>query len=112
MTAQPKFPEIRPENLQIPEGKTLDQWMEKCVVRYATRTPDWDALKFQADLDPKYRRAQLRYVGTGGTGIEADDDSVAAGTDTPVATDSYCRLQRRRLRRRKRPQWHELREFR
>ena len=84
MTEHAKFPEIRPENLEIPDGKTLDQWMDKCVVRYATRTPDWDALKFQADLDPKYRRAQLRYVGTGGTGVDVDDDSVPAGCEGPL----------------------------
>lgn len=79
MTEQAKFPEIRPEAVKPPEGKSFDQWMESCVVRYATRTPDWDALKFQADYDPKYRRAQLRYIGTGGTGIEDDDTAVKAG---------------------------------
>jgi mannose-6-phosphate isomerase-like protein (cupin superfamily) len=73
------FPEIRPEQVKIPEGKTLSQWMETQVVRYATRVPDWDALKFQADLDPKYRRAQLRYIGTGATGVSADDNSIAPG---------------------------------
>lgn len=52
--------------------------LEKRVARLATRTYDWDALKFQADFDPKYRRAQLRYMGTGGTGVAADDNAVAA----------------------------------
>ena len=70
MTEHATFPKIEPDDVAIPEGQTFDQWLEKCVVRYETRTPDWDALKFQADYDPKYRRAQLRYVGTGGTGIE------------------------------------------
>ena len=28
---------------------------------------DWGDVSFQADYDPKYRRAQMRYVGTGGT---------------------------------------------
>lgn len=79
MTEHAKFPKIDPDDVKIPDGKTFDQWLEKCVVRYATRTPDWDALKFQADYDPKYRRAQLRYVGTGGTGVDADDDAVPAG---------------------------------
>ena len=72
MTAQPKFPTINPENVQIPAGKTFEQWLEGQIVRYSTRIPDWDALKFQADYDPKYRRAQLRYVGTGGTGVDSD----------------------------------------
>lgn len=79
MTEHAKFPTINPEDVKVPDGKTFEQWLEKCVVRYATRTPDWDALKFQADHDPKYRRAQLRYVGTGGTGVDHDDDAVPAG---------------------------------
>jgi mannose-6-phosphate isomerase-like protein (cupin superfamily) len=72
------FPEIRPEAVAIPGGKTLAQWVESRVVRYETRTPDWDALKFQADLDPKYRRAQLRYIGTGATGVSSDENSIPA----------------------------------
>jgi mannose-6-phosphate isomerase-like protein (cupin superfamily) len=72
------FPEVRPEAVHIPAGKTLGDWMKSRTVRYATRTPDWDALKFQADLDPKYRRAQLRYIGTGATGVSADDNAVPA----------------------------------
>jgi quercetin dioxygenase-like cupin family protein len=79
MSQHSTFPKIDPDDVNIPEGKTFEQWLEKCVVRYSTRTPDWDALKFQADYDPKYRRAQLRYVGTGGTGIDDDDDVVPAG---------------------------------
>lgn len=59
-----------------PAGKSLGEWLNTRVARYATRTYDWDALKFQADYDPKYRRAQMRYIGTGGTGIAADDNAV------------------------------------
>ena len=59
-------------------GNSLEALMEKRTARHATRTYDWDALKFQADLDPKYRRAQLRYIGTGGTGVASDDNAVAA----------------------------------
>ncbi|MDB5534515.1 MAG: cupin, partial [Hyphomicrobiales bacterium] len=61
--------EILPENVKIPEGKTLGQWIESRVARYNTRELDWNALKFQADFDPKYKRAQMRYVGTGATGV-------------------------------------------
>ena len=46
-----------------PEGASFAQWMESRVARLATRKYDWNALKFQADYDPKYRRAQMRYVG-------------------------------------------------
>ena len=72
------FPEIRPEAVHIPGGKTLAQWIDSRTARYATRSPDWDALKFQADLDPKYKRAQLRYIGTGATGVAADDNAIPA----------------------------------
>ena len=54
---------------QPPEGMNLDQWMKSRVATRATRRYDWDALKFQADFDPKYARAQMRYVGTGATGV-------------------------------------------
>ena len=59
-------------------GNSLQSLMNRRTARHATRTYDWDALKFQADFDPKYRRAQLRYIGTGGTGVDADDNAVAA----------------------------------
>lgn len=80
MTAAPKkiFPSIEPDDVEIPEGKTLADWMKSRVATYATRTLDWDALKFQADYDPIYRRAQMRYVGTGATGIDTDENVVPA----------------------------------
>ena len=52
-----------------PEGAAFGDWMESRVARLATRKYDWNALKFQADFDPKYRRAQKRFIGTGGTGV-------------------------------------------
>ncbi len=72
------MPEIRPEDVVIPDGKTLGQWLESRVARYKTRTLDWDALKFQADFDPKYKRAQMRYIGSGATGVGADSNTVPA----------------------------------
>ncbi|HYP69366.1 MAG TPA: cupin domain-containing protein [Variovorax sp.] len=59
-----------------PEGVSLEQWMTTRIARYSTRKYDWDALKFQADFDPKFRRAQMRYVGTGGTGVAKDVNTV------------------------------------
>jgi mannose-6-phosphate isomerase-like protein (cupin superfamily) len=52
--------------------------MESRVARFSTRKYDWNALKFQADHDPKYRRAQMRYIGTGRTGVGADVNTVPA----------------------------------
>jgi len=61
---------------QQPDGKNLADWLETRVARLSTRKYDWNALKFQADFDPKYRRAQMRYLGTGGTGVAADSNTV------------------------------------
>ena len=65
-----------------PEGASFEDWMKSRVARYSTRKYDWDALKFQADYDPKFRRAQMRYVGTGGTGVASDTNTVPAGAFT------------------------------
>ncbi|MCY4192057.1 MAG: cupin domain-containing protein [Rhodospirillaceae bacterium] len=58
------------------ESGTLQERLENRIARYETRTYDWGALKFQADFDPKYRRAQMRYVGTGGAGVKTDNNTV------------------------------------
>lgn len=61
-----------------PEGANFASWMESRVARFSTRKYDFDALKFQADFDPKYRRGQMRYIGTGGTGVAADSSTIPA----------------------------------
>jgi quercetin dioxygenase-like cupin family protein len=61
---------------QKPDDKNLAEWLETRVARLSTRKYDWNALKFQADFDPKYRRSQMRYLGTGGTGVAADSNTV------------------------------------
>ena len=73
MSAQPAAPAEVPT---AGHNVDLGEWMTKRIARFATRTYDWDALKFQADYDPKYRRAQMRYIGTGGAGVESDDNAV------------------------------------
>lgn len=79
MDAQiPAESEIQKGMMQA-DGQTFEQWMESRVARRATRRYDWDALKFQADFDPRYRRAQMRYVGTGGTGVATDSNTVPSG---------------------------------
>lgn len=74
----PPEAEIQAGMMQQP-GQSFAQWMESRVARRASRRYDWDALKFQADYDPRYRRAQMRYVGTGGTGVNSDVNTVPAG---------------------------------
>ncbi|MCU0926358.1 MAG: cupin domain-containing protein, partial [Hydrogenophaga sp.] len=52
----PPEAEIQAAMMQQP-GQSFADWMETRVARKSTRRYDWDALKFQADFDPKYRRA-------------------------------------------------------
>ncbi|MFC3109393.1 cupin domain-containing protein [Undibacterium arcticum] len=59
-----------------PAGASFEDWMNTRVARFSTRQYDWNALKFQADYDPKYRRAQMRYIGTGGTGVATDSNTI------------------------------------
>lgn len=61
-----------------PEGASFEDWMKSRVARVAERPYDWNALKFQADFDPKYRRAQKRFIGTGGTGVAKDSNVIPA----------------------------------
>ena len=61
-----------------PASASFQQWMDTRVARHSTRKYDWNALKFQADFDPKYRRAQMRYIGTGGTGVAGDTNTIPA----------------------------------
>jgi mannose-6-phosphate isomerase-like protein (cupin superfamily) len=88
---QPHFNENGLLNAQIPpelqiqagmlqqSGQSFADWMLSRVALKSTRRYDWDALKFQADFDPKYRRAQMRYVGTGATGVAKDGNTVPSG---------------------------------
>ena len=67
-----------PRSWDQPEGASFKDWMETRIARFSSCKYDFDALKFQADYDPKYRRAQMRYIGTGGTGVAADSNTIAA----------------------------------
>jgi mannose-6-phosphate isomerase-like protein (cupin superfamily) len=71
----PSESSIQRSMLRQPE-QSFSEWMQARIATRASRRYDWDALKFQADFDPKYRRAQMRYVGTGGTGVGKDTNTV------------------------------------
>ena len=62
--------------LMQPTGKNFGDWLESRVARFSTRRYDWDALKFQTQVDERYRRAQMRYMGTGATGVASDNNTV------------------------------------
>jgi mannose-6-phosphate isomerase-like protein (cupin superfamily) len=76
MSNETKFEREDLSTYKQPSEVSFGNWIESRVARYETRTLDWDALKFQADFDPKYRRAQMRYMGTGGTGVGSDENTV------------------------------------
>lgn len=59
------------------EKFSLEEFEKKYVARYADRKLDWDVLGFQAEVDPKYRRAQMRYIGRGAT-ANADTNVIEA----------------------------------
>ena len=63
-------------SLMQPSDKNFAEWLESRVARFATRRYDWDALKFQTQVDARYRRAQMRYMGTGATGVASDNNTV------------------------------------
>lgn len=80
MSANP-VPQSSPpefETWEKPADKSLADWLETRTARFDTRRYDWNALKFQADFDPKYKRAQCRYIGTGATGVASDSNAVPA----------------------------------
>jgi mannose-6-phosphate isomerase-like protein (cupin superfamily) len=62
-------------SVSIPNIDQIDRY----VARLNDRQPDWDVLNFQAKVDPKYARAQMRYVGGGGTGKHDDPNIIRAG---------------------------------
>lgn len=53
--------------------------IDKYIARLQNRQLDWGVLDFQAKVNPKYRRAQMRYVGGGGTGQHEDPNIIKAG---------------------------------
>jgi quercetin dioxygenase-like cupin family protein len=87
MTAMNELAEqqAQSKSWEQPEASSFTEWMDTRVARFSTRKYDWDALKFQADFDPKYRRAQMRYIGTGGTGV-ANDKSVIPSENFTFST--------------------------
>jgi mannose-6-phosphate isomerase-like protein (cupin superfamily) len=57
---------------------TLAEEVDRLIARRGDRDLDWDVLGFQTRIDPKYERAQMRYVGGGGTGAHNDPKVIPA----------------------------------
>lgn len=60
----------------IPDGHSLESWTKSRIVKKSELNYDWGVLKFQADINPKYRRAQMRYIGMGAAGAAGDNKSL------------------------------------
>ncbi len=58
------------------KSQSLEERMDKYTVKFASREEDWGALDFQTKVSPNYRRAQIRYLGGGGTGMHNDPNVI------------------------------------
>ncbi len=51
----------------------LDGLIDSCIASRETRIEDWDTLEFQTKAGEQFRRAQIRYIGSGATGNHDGD---------------------------------------
>ncbi|MEV4648592.1 cupin domain-containing protein [Saccharopolyspora sp. NPDC049357] len=51
----------------------LDGLIDSCIASRASRHEDWDTLAFQTKAGDEFRRAQIRYIGSGATGNHDGD---------------------------------------
>ncbi|KAF4409009.1 cupin domain-containing protein [Streptomyces lycii] len=57
-------------------GGDLAQYTDRLIATKDSREPDWGTLSFQEKAGPQYKRAQIRYVGSGATGNHEDDNRI------------------------------------
>jgi mannose-6-phosphate isomerase-like protein (cupin superfamily) len=54
----------------------LERLIDGCIASRESRLEDWDTLGFQAKAGEEFRRAQIRYIGSGATGHHEGDDRI------------------------------------
>lgn len=54
----------------------LEALIDSCIASRESRYEDWDTLGFQAKAGDEFRRAQIRYVGSGATGDHETDKRI------------------------------------
>lgn len=54
----------------------LEQTLDSCLATRETRKEDWDTLAFQTKAGDEFRRAQIRYIGSGATGNHDGDGRI------------------------------------
>ena len=58
---------------QAEQQTDLDSLIDSCIASRESRFEDWDTLAFQAKAGDEFRRAQIRYIGSGATGNHDGD---------------------------------------
>ncbi|MFI6859228.1 cupin domain-containing protein [Streptomyces sp. NPDC050421] len=54
----------------------LAKFTDSLIATQDSREPDWNTLSFQEKAGAQYRRAQIRYVGSGATGNHENDNRI------------------------------------
>ncbi|MFI6433359.1 cupin domain-containing protein [Rhodococcus oryzae] len=60
------------------DSADLADYTDSLILTRATRHEDFDTLSFQEKAGPQFRRAQIRYVGSGATGNHEGDNRTIA----------------------------------
>ncbi|PID04266.1 cupin [Sporosarcina sp. P2] len=63
---------------------SIEEFKKKYVAKLEDRTLDWNVLKFQEEINSKYRRAQMRYIGRGATAN--NDSNIITGENFTLST--------------------------
>ena len=58
---------------QIPE---LEELIDSSIASRESRIVDFNTLKFQTKMGDKFRRGQVRYIGSGATGDHSNDNNI------------------------------------
>lgn len=54
----------------------LEELIDSSIASRKSRVVDFDTLKFQTKMGDKFRRGQVRYIGSGATGDHSDDNNI------------------------------------
>lgn len=71
MTAQTSAP-----GRTLTDDQDLEAFTDSLMATKDSREPDWGTLSFQEKAGSQYRRAQIRYVGSGATGNHDSDNRI------------------------------------
>jgi mannose-6-phosphate isomerase-like protein (cupin superfamily) len=64
------------------DRSALDAELARNTLTFATRAPNWGVFGLETKLDPRYARAQRRYVGASGSVSHQDPHALPAGAHT------------------------------